>query len=74
MPMVTPNHEGETILHVKNLPGERNPGLHPLTRPVYKKRVVESNKSDPIEVRPGASGFLKGRNQLGNHKGGKCVG
>ena len=72
--MVAPNHEGETIVHAKNLPGERNPSLHSLTRPVYKKRVVESKKSDPIEVLPIARGFLKGRNQLGNHKGGKCVG
>ena len=73
-PMVAPNHEEETIVHVKNLSGERNPSLHSLTRPVYKKRVVESKKSDPIEVLPIARGFLKGRNQLGNHKGGKCVG
>ena len=57
-PMVAPNHE-EEILHVKNLPGERDPGSHPLTRPVYKKRVVESKKSDPIEVLPGARGFLE---------------
>lgn len=55
MYMVAPNHEGETALHAKNLPGGGNIDLHPLTRPVYKKRVGEPKISDSIKVLPGAS-------------------
>ncbi|KIK10149.1 hypothetical protein K443DRAFT_140800 [Laccaria amethystina LaAM-08-1] len=57
MYVMAPNREGETVLHVKNLPEERNLDLHALTRPVYKGRVVESKKSDPTEVLPRAWGY-----------------